>query len=50
MTMIYYMELVRVCYVMSGHEILKYFCPILDKKDPPEDKQLYSIRLGYYRR
>ena len=24
--------------------------PILDKKDPPEDKELYSIRLGHYRR
>ena len=25
---------------MSEHGILKYFCPILDKKDPPEDKEL----------
>ena len=25
---------------MSGHGILKYFCPILDKKDPPEDQKL----------
>ena len=25
---------------MSGLVILKYFCPILDKKDPPEDKEL----------
>ena len=35
---------------MSGHGILKYFRPILDKKVPPEDKELYSIRLGHYRR
>ena len=34
---------------MLGHEILKYFHPILDKKDPPEDKELYSIRLDHYR-
>ena len=25
---------------MSGLLILKYFRPILDKKDPPEDKEL----------
>ena len=25
---------------MSEHQILKYFCPILDKKNPPEDKKL----------
>ena len=25
---------------MAGHGILKYFYPILDKKDPPEDKEL----------
>ena len=25
---------------MSGDGILKYFRPILDKKDPPEDKEL----------
>ena len=25
---------------MSEHGILKYVCPILDKKDPPEDKEL----------
>ena len=25
---------------MLGHGILKFFCPILDKKDPPEDKEL----------
>ena len=25
---------------MLGHGILKYFCPILDKKNPPEDKEL----------
>ena len=25
---------------MLGHGILKYFRPILDKKDPPEDKEL----------
>ena len=24
---------------MLGHGILKYFRPILDKKDPPEDKE-----------
>ena len=24
---------------MSEHGILKYFCPILDKKDPPKDKE-----------
>ena len=35
---------------MSGLVILKYFHPILDKKDPPEDKELYSIHLGHYRR
>ena len=29
---------------MSGLEILKYFCPILDKKDPPEDKEIYSTQ------
>ena len=32
--------------VMSGLVIH----PILDKKDPPEDKELYSIHLGHYRR
>ena len=37
-----------VCHVMSGYGILKYFHPILDKKVPPEDKELYSIRLGHY--
>ena len=26
------------------------FHPILDKKVPPEDKELYSIHLGYYLR
>ena len=25
---------------MWEHEILKYFRPILDKKNPPEDKEL----------
>ena len=25
-----------------------YFCPILDKKDPPKDKELHLIRLGHY--
>ena len=25
---------------MSEHGILKYFCPILDEKDPPRDKGL----------
>ena len=29
---------------------MKYFRPILDKKDPPEDKELNSICLGHYRR
>ena len=29
---------------------MKYFCPILDKKDPLEDKELYSICLGDYQR
>ena len=33
---------------MSEHGILKYFYPILDKKDPPEDKG-YIIHLGNYR-
>ena len=35
---------------MSGLVILKYFRPILNKKDPPEDKELYSICLGHYQR
>ena len=35
---------------MSGLVISKYFPPILDTKDPPEDKELYSICLGHYRR
>ena len=39
-----------VCYGMSGHGILKLFYTILDKKDPPEDKELYSISLGHYRK
>ena len=39
-----------VCHVMLGHGILKYFRPILDKKVPPEDKELYSIHLGHYLR
>ena len=30
-----------VCYAMSGHGILKYFCPIL-KKVPPKDKYSYT--------
>ena len=30
---------------MSGHGILKYFHPILDKKDPPEGKELYGSNL-----
>ena len=29
-----------VCHVMSEHGILMYFSPILDKKDPPEEKAL----------
>ena len=32
---------------MSGFVILKYFRPILDKKDPLENKELH---LGHYRR
>ena len=40
--------------VMSEHGILKYFHPILDKKDPPEGKELvspsYLIHLGHYQR
>ena len=35
---------------MLGLVILKYFHPILEKNDPPEDKKLNSIRLGHYRR
>ena len=32
-----------VCHAMLGHGILKYFRPILDKKDPPEDKEVRCI-------
>ena len=39
-----------VCHVMLRYGILKYFCPILDKKVPPKDKELYSIRPGHYQR
>ena len=35
---------------MSGHGVWKYFGPILDKKVPPKDKELYSIHLGHYQR
>ena len=35
---------------MSGLVILKYFHPILDKKDPHEDKELHSICLCHYQR
>ena len=39
---------------MSEHGILKYFCPILDKKDATEDKELvppsYPIHPGRYQR
>ena len=35
---------------MLGHGILKYFHLILDKKVPPEDKELYSINLGHHQR
>ena len=34
---------------MMGHGILKYF-PILDKKDHPEENELYSIHLSHCRR
>ena len=33
-------KLNSICQVMSEHGIVKYFHPILDKKDPPEDKEL----------
>ena len=32
--------LTLVCHVMLQHRILKYFHPVLDKKDPSEDKEL----------
>ena len=35
---IYQLGFVRICHVMSGHGMLKYFCPITHKKDAPEDK------------
>ena len=28
----------QICHIVSGHGILKYFCPITGKKDTPEDK------------
>ena len=31
---------------MSGLVILKYFCPILDKKNLPEDKELAKLDLS----
>ena len=36
----YNLLITRVCHVMLGHGILKYFCPFLCKKTPPEDKKL----------
>ena len=41
---------VMVVLVISGLLILKNFHPILDKKDSPEDKELYSIHLEDYTR
>ena len=35
---IYQLGFVRICHVMSGHGIMKYFRPITHKKDAPEDK------------
>ena len=35
---IYQLEFVRVCHVMLGHGIFKYFLPITHKKDAPENK------------
>ena len=37
---------------MSGHGMLKYFCPITHKKDAPEDQdppegRSYAIYLGH---
>ena len=46
---IYQLEFIRVCHVMSGHGILKDFCPITLKKtafgdkDPPEGKKLPNL-------
>ena len=38
---------VTFCHVISGHGILKYFCPtkkdLLEDKDPPEDKELPNL-------
>ena len=45
---VYGYKLLSICHIALGHGILKYFSPILDKKDPPEDKELYSICLGHY--
>ena len=28
---------------MLEHGILKYFHPILDRQNPPEDKELYNL-------
>ena len=33
---------------MLEHGILNYFHPILDKKYPPEDRELYLICLSHY--
>ena len=39
----YFTNLTRFVMIrMSKHAILKYFHPILDKKDPPEDKELFA--------
>ena len=35
-----YILLTQVYHIMLGQEILKYFYPILDKNNPPEDKEL----------
>ena len=35
---------------MLGLVILKYFHPILGKKDLPEDKELYLACLGHYQK
>ena len=35
---IYELQFVRACHVMSGHGILKYFRPIAHKMYAPEDK------------
>ena len=49
-----YNLLTRVCHVMSGHGILKYFRPIThnkmyapEDKDPPEEKELPNLFGSY---